>query len=139
MSVLTVARSHMPRALRKVYDFVDALAASKKYAIPVQISSTDLLAGTAQQVVVPYAGFLEVYKGIIQAAVTTGGAVKLQLNGVDVTGATFTIADADAAGIRYNPTFTRVAVAAGDEVTVVPAAAIATAGAANVVLGFTAN
>ncbi len=139
MARSTISRKNLPRSLKKVFDFVDSLASSKKYAIGVQINSTDLLAPTNQETVVPFAGYLKTYMLTVQVAVTTGGAVKLQLNGADVTGATVTIADAAAAGTRYTATFTEVAVAAGDRIAIVPAAAIATAGSANAVIGFTAD
>ena len=112
--------------------------------VPIQISSTDLLAGTAQQVVCPIAGHIMGIRGIVQAAVTTGGAITVEVNTVAVTGLSITVADADPAGTRYSDTPTTArssttAVAVGDEITVTPAAAFATAGAVNVMLEIEPN
>lgn len=104
----------------------------RKHYIPFEIEQTELLAGTAEQIVTPVAGRITKYRGIVQGAVTTGGAVKLQIAGVDVTAGTFTIADADAAGVKYSATPTAAnTVAVADTITVVPAAAIDTAGQLN--------
>jgi hypothetical protein len=139
MARSTVNRRSFTHALKKLYDFVDTLAETKKYALTCQINSTDLLAPTSQQLVVPHAGYLNEYKLVVQVAVTTGGAVKLQKNTVDITGATVTIGDAAAAGTVYQATVDEIAVAEGDVIAIVPAAAIATAGSANVSIGFTAD
>lgn len=105
----------------------------RKHYIPIEVEETQLLAPTNEEVVSPCAGRITRWRGIVQKAVTTGGAVKLQIGGVDVTGGTFTIADADAAGTRYDSGAITAAntVAAGDKIEVVPAAAINTAGELN--------
>jgi hypothetical protein len=113
-------------------------AGGRKHYIPFEIEQTELLAGTAEQIVCPVAGRITKYRGIVQGAVTTGGAVKLQIGGVDVTGGTFTIADADAAGVKYAATPSAAnTVAVADSITVVPAAAIDTAGQLNGIIEIT--
>lgn len=104
--------------------------------LPFEIEATELAAGTAEQIYSPCAGYIKRARGIVQSAVTTGGPVTFEVNTVAVTGLTFTVANADAAGIRYSDTPTTprsstTVVAAGDEITVTPDAAFATAGQLN--------
>ncbi len=108
--------------------------------VPWEIEQTELLAPTAEQIVCPVAGWIAEVRGIVQGAVTTGGAITVEINTVAVTGLTFTIADADAAGVRYSDTPTTrhgstTVVAVGDAMTITPASAIATAGQLNGMLG----
>lgn len=115
-----------------------ARAAGKVY-VPFEIEATELAAGTAEQIVAPVAGNIAAIRGTVQEAVTTGGAVTVEVGGVAVTGLTFTVANADAAGTRYSDTpttwhDTTTVIAAGDKITITPAAAFATAGALNGVL-----
>jgi len=112
---------------------------SGKVFLPWEIEATELAAGTAEQIVCPVAGYISKVRGIVQSAVTTGGAVTVEVNTVAVTGLTFTVADADAAGTRYSDAPTTrhsstTLVAAGDELTITPAAAFATAGQLNGIL-----
>lgn len=107
--------------------------------IPWEIEQTELLAATAEQIVCPVDGYVARARGIVQGAVTTGGAITFKVGTTDITGLTFTIADADAAGVRYNdapttPRSSTTVVAAGDRLQVVPAAAIDTAGQLNGIL-----
>jgi hypothetical protein len=108
-------------------------AANQPVYIPFEIEQTELLAGTSEEIVSPVAGRITGYRGICQGAVTTGGAVKLQIGTTDVTGATFTLANSDTKGTVYNSTAITAAntVAVGDRIQVVPAAAIDTAGQLN--------
>lgn len=110
-----------------------------KIHIPVQINETDLLAGTAQTFVAPCAGYITGLQGVCQKAVTTGGAVTVEANTVAVVGLSITLANSDAANTLYATYIKKIAtglVAKGDDCTITPAAAIATAGAlnANVIL-----
>jgi hypothetical protein len=113
--------------------------AAGKVFIPFEIEATELAAGTAENIVCPVAGHIYGIRGVVQEAVTTGGAVTVEVNTVAVTGLTFTVANSDAAGTRYSDTPTTwhdatAVVAAGDRITVTPAAAFATAGALNGVI-----
>lgn len=49
-------------------------------AIDVQISQTDLLAGTAQNFVAPMDGYWDSFDTVVQAAVTTGGTLTINNN-----------------------------------------------------------
>lgn len=136
----------LPVAIQKggqiLAEFQDGVLLSRvagKVFIPFEIEATELAAGTAENIVCPVAGAIAGIRGIIQEAVTTGGAVTVEVNTVAVTGLTFTVANADAAGTRYADTPTTwhsatTVVAAGDRITITPAAAFATAGALNGVL-----
>jgi hypothetical protein len=104
--------------------------------IPFEIEQTELLAGTAEEIVCPVDGYIDTMRGIVQGAVTTGGAVTVEVNTTTVVGLSITLANSDAKGVRYSdtPTTPRSAttvVAKGDRITVTPAAAIDTAGQLN--------
>lgn len=106
-----------------------------KIYIPIQISSTDLLAGTAQQFNAPCAGYITGLRGICQVGVTTGGDITVEANTVAVVGLSITVANSATAGTQYNDSVLKIATglcAAGDDCTVTPAAAFATAGEMNV-------
>jgi hypothetical protein len=107
-----------------------------KMSIPWELEQTELLAPTAEQIVSPVAGWITGVRGIIQGAVTTGGAVTVEIATVAVLGLTFTVADAATAGTVYNdaPTtrhHSTTLLAAGDAITITPASAFATAGSIN--------
>jgi hypothetical protein len=117
------------------------VAPGQKVYVPFEIEQTELLAPTNEQIVAPVAGTITGFRGIVQGAVTTGGAVTLKIGTTDVTGASITLANSDAAGVTYNSTAITAAntVAAGDRIQVVPAAAIDTAGQLNGVVEITAS
>lgn len=125
-----------------VEEYADGVAfgrPSGKVYLSWEIEQTELLAATAEQIVCPVAGWINKARGIVQSAVTTGGPVTFEVNTVAVVGLAFTIANADAAGVRYSDTPTTrhsatTVVAAGDEITVSPGAAIDTAGQLNGVI-----
>lgn len=105
---------------------------TEKILIPFDFNETDLLAGTAQNLVAPCAGYITGIRAIVQKAVTTGGAITVEANTVAVTGLAVTVADGAAAGTVYSDSVLKIPtglVAAGDDLTVTPAAAFATAGA----------
>lgn len=103
-----------------------------KILLPYDFNQTDLLAPTAQNIVAPVAGYITGIRNIVQAAVTTGGAITVEANTVAVVGLSVTVADAATAGTVHTDDVLKIAtglVAAGDDITVTPAAAFATAGA----------
>lgn len=109
--------------------------------IPFSIDQTDTLAGTSAEIVAPADGFVSELQVVVQAAVGTGGTVKVvNDDGDDVTGATVTVADAAAKGTVYEATATISSatrqVSKGDRIQVVPDAAFTTSGAVNGVLTF---
>lgn len=123
--------------LRELQDGV-ALAgqAPTKIQLPFSINQTDLLAPTAAELIAPCAGYISMLKTTVQVAVTTGGAITVEVATVAVTGLSITVADAATKGTVQSdtPTTPRSAttlVAAGDRITITPAAAFATAGAVN--------
>lgn len=110
-----------------------AMEMGKKDKLAFAIDETDTLAGTSQEIVAPDNGFIDELQVIVQKAVTTGGAVTVNINGVAVAGLQVTVADAATKGTRYSDTPTAKdptrAFLKGDRIEVVPAAAFATAGA----------
>lgn len=104
--------------------------------IPFEIEQTELLAATAEEIVCPVDGYIDTLRGIVQGAVTTGGAITVEVNTTAVTGLSITLADAATKGTRYSDTPTTprsstTVVAKGDRITVTPASAIDTAGQLN--------
>lgn len=104
-----------------------------RFYIPFTIPQTELLAGTAIELVAPCDGFIEEAQAIVQTAVTTGGDVTFKVGTTDVAGLTITIADAATKGTVVSDTPTTPSptrrFSKGDRIQVVPAAAFATAGA----------
>ena len=94
----------------------------------------DLVANASQELVAPADGFIVELNGIIQTNVTTGGTIKVAINGVDVAGLTFTVPNAATKGTRYSATATKGsatrAVKKGDRIQIIPTS-FATAGAAS--------
>lgn len=115
---------------------VDIKPPSGRVMIPFEIEQTELLAATAEEIVCPVDGYIDTLRGIIQGAVTTGGAVTVEVNTATVTGLSITLADAATKGTRYSdrpttPRSSTTVVAKGDRITVTPASAIDTAGQLN--------
>jgi hypothetical protein len=105
---------------------------SSSVLVPFSLFQTELLAPTAFDIVSPVAGYITGIRAVVQAAVTTGGAITVEANTVAVVGLSVTVADGATAGTTYTDTVLKIAtglVAAGDDITVTPAAAFATAGA----------
>lgn len=115
---------------------VKALAAASsagKVYIPFVFDEVDLLAGTSFEIVSPVAGFISRIRTVVQAAVTTGDTITVEVNTVAVTGLSVAIADAAAAGVRATDTPTTAnsattVVAAGDRIEIIPGSLFATAG-----------
>jgi hypothetical protein len=107
------------------------LKMGETYLLPFNIPSTELLAGTTIELVAPVNGFIRKMRTTVQTAVTTGGAITVNVNTVAVPGLSITVADAAAKGTRQEdiPSSGGGAVVAGDRIEIVPAAAFATAGA----------
>lgn len=100
---------------------------------------TALLAATALSWVATFDGFIEKLTHRVEKAVTTGGAITVEIDAVAVTGLTTTVSDADATGTVASdvPTTAQSATTKfkkGQTITVTPAAAFATAGDVSVKL-----
>lgn len=127
----------------ELQDGINISPPSRVY-VPWELEQTQLLAPTAEQIYSPVAGYIHRNSSIVQAAVTTGGAITTEVNTVAVVGLSLTIADAAAAGsvVTDTPTTPRSAttvVARGDAITITPAAAFATAGEVNGMLEIEAS
>ena len=66
------------------------------------ISATDLSAGTAQYISSPIEGVIEEFEAVVQEAIVTGGTLKLQVGGSDVSDTTLTVANSATVGTVYN-------------------------------------
>lgn len=112
--------------------------ARRVHSIHFVIPQTELLAGTAIELVSPVAGEVEGMSVIVQTAIDTGGDVTVAVGVTAVDGLTCTVANAAAKGAVVRDTSTAGhasrAVAAGGRIQIVPSAAFATAGALNGVL-----
>ncbi len=103
--------------------------------LPFFFNETDLLAGTSQWLVSPIEGEVVELGAVVQAAVTTGGAIGVELATVAISGLSVTVADAATAGTVYtdesalNEPTRRVT--EGQAVEITAAAGFATAGAVN--------
>lgn len=117
-----------------------AAAADRVALLQYSIPATELAAGTSIEVVSPVSGTIRRNTTIVQTAIVTGGDITV-LAGAGATlvvGLTNTIADAAAKGsvVTDTPTLgdASTAVAAGDRIQLVPAAAFNGGGAVNGVL-----
>ncbi len=129
---LPVYVDKVSRITKELQDGV-ALAAfqDNKILIPFYFNQTDLLAPTAMQLIAPCAGYITGLRATVTAAVTTGGAITVEANTVAVVGLSVTVADGATAGTVYSDDVLKIATglcAAGDDITVTPAAAFDTAG-----------
>jgi hypothetical protein len=72
-----------------------------------EANATDLAAGTTQEIVAPFDGYIEEAACIVQTAIVTGGDVTFATGdalGTTVNGLTLTVADAAAKGARVTDT-----------------------------------
>jgi hypothetical protein len=97
------------------------------------IEQVDLLAGTSHFVTAPVSGYISKLSTVVKKAVTTGGAITLELGGEGVLGISNTIADSATVGslVTSTPTKTNdlsTRVAKGDAIEIVGDTAFATAG-----------
>lgn len=133
---------YVPDASFIIGEFLNGVALPRvagKVFIPWEIEETQLLAGTAESLQSPVAGWISKVRAQVQKTVTTGGPVTVEINTVAVTGLTFTVANSDAPGTDYSDTPTTrhgstTVLAAGDDITITPDAAFATAGELNGIL-----
>lgn len=113
----------------------------RRVTLPFSINQTDVLAGTAFELVSPVAGAISSMTTIVQAAVTTGGDVTANVGVTAVAGLACTVADAAAKGSMVTDTPTlgdaTTVVAVGSRLSIVPGAPFATAGALNGILEIT--
>lgn len=110
-----------------------SIEAGVRYSVPFVIPQTELLAGTAIELVAPEDGYIDELQVIVQTAVTTGGAVTVNIGTTPVTGLSVTIASAATKGTVVTDTATAGSatrrVTKGQRISVVPGAAFDTAGA----------
>jgi hypothetical protein len=103
---------------------------------PVQINQTDLLAGTSQYCLSHFGGYVTRMTSVVQVAVTTGGAITLEIETVAVTGLSVVVANSSAVGdiatdvpTTVDGTDATLLVAERGDLEIVLDAAFATAGA----------
>lgn len=101
--------------------------------VQFSIPQTELLAGTAIEVIAPVDGYIKELYTTVQTAVTTGGVVTVEVETVAVAGLSITVADAATKGTVQSGTPTAGsstrAVSKGDRIEIIPSAAFDTAGA----------
>ena len=103
--------------------------------VPFTLNQTDLLAGTAQQLISPVAGFITGARAIVSSTIATGGNIAVYVATTKVTGLTLVFADgalpgAVASDTPTTPFSSTTVVAAGSRIQVEPDASFATSGAA---------
>lgn len=117
------------------------LEAIGKVYIPFSINQTDLLAGTSYEIVSPVEGAITGLRTIVQAAVTTGGDITVEVNTVAVSGLSIAVANSATKGTRGSDSVAAdeetAQVSVGDRIEIQPSAAFDTAGAVNGVLEIT--
>jgi hypothetical protein len=106
-----------------------------KLRLPYYINGTDLSAGTAASIVAPCDGYIEgLESNVVDAAISTGGAVTVEVDTVAVTGLSITVSNSAAIGVKQQDTPTTAQSATtkvkkGQTITVTPAAAFNGGGA----------
>lgn len=115
-----------------------AAAAERVIFLPYVIPATELAAGTPIELVSPRSGTIIRNTTVVQTLIVTGGDITVNVGVTAVAGLTNTIADAAAKGgvVTDTPTAgdATAAVAAGDRLSIVPAAAFNGGGAINGIL-----
>ncbi|MDJ0950916.1 MAG: hypothetical protein QNJ94_18550 [Alphaproteobacteria bacterium] len=133
--VITVTPSAAFATAGEVFGWVEVIPSTRAdlYYSFFFFNQTDLLAGTSQWMPCPYKGTVRRLGGVVQLAVTTGGAIGVELGGTDVDGIDITVADAAAAGTVYtqDATGTNDTLNEDTAIEVTAAAAFATAGRVN--------
>ncbi len=101
--------------------------------LPFFINQVDLLAATSAELVAPIAGRITKLVTTVQVAVTTGGAVTVEVAGVAVDGLSIAVANGATKGTIQSDTPTAAhataVVAVGDRIEIQPATDFDTAGA----------
>lgn len=133
---LPVAVEKVGQVLAEFQDGVLIPPTSGRDKIRMQgiIDATMLSAGTAVEVIAPCAGYISKLQTVVQTAIVTGGAVTVEVATVAVTGLSITVADSATKGTVQSDTPTTprsstTVVAAGDRITITPAAAFNGGGA----------
>ena len=112
-----------------------ALQIGRDFVLPFVIPQTELLAGTKIDLVAPFDGRVDELQIVVQGAVTTGGAITVEVNTVAVAGLSITVANSATKGTvqsdKPDEPSTSRAFKKGDRLSIVPAAAFDTAGAIN--------
>jgi hypothetical protein len=107
------------------------------FSLNIQVTETDLLAGNIQYLVCPKNLVVTRLRVVVQKTVTTGGVIKLQKSGVDVTGATVTVANGAAAGTVYGGVATGAnSFSEGQVINTILDPAFAGAGAVNITIEY---
>ena len=110
-----------------------SLEMGRNHFVQFTIPQTELLAGTPIELIAPVSGFIKSLHTVVQADVTTGGAITAAVGTTAVDGLSITVADAAAKGTVQSDTPTKPhasrKVRAGDRIQIVPSADFATAGA----------
>lgn len=107
----------------------------KRIRLPYYINATDLSAGTAQTLIAPCDCYVEVLESdVVDAAISTGGALTVEIETVAVTGLSITVANSAAIGVHQSDTPTTAQSSTtiarkGQQITVTPAAAFNGGGA----------
>lgn len=111
--------------------------------LPFFINQTDLLAGTAAELIAPENGYITGLSTTVQVAITTGGDIDVKTGdalGTTVAGLTQAIANSATKGTRQRTTATAGSstryVAKGARIGVVPSAAFDTGGAVSGLVEF---
>lgn len=114
-----------------------ALKGARVERLHFAINQTDLLAGTAFELIAPFDGYINTLRTSVQAAITTGGTLTAKTGAAlatTVAGMTQTIANSATKGTVTTSQATAKSptkfVAAGTRIAIVPAS-FATAGAIN--------
>jgi len=137
---------YLPSRSNVLAEIVDGAVAGDlgRVVIPFQITQTDVLAGTEQQLFSPITGRVTRVATVVQTALaaTAGeiGVVSLKVAGSAVTGSTLTTyttaaggsgSVGDVASVDVPASSANAAVSAGDPIAVVPSSTFASAGALN--------
>lgn len=105
----------------------------RRVVLPFFISEADTIAHTPTELVSPVAGAISLLDVTVQKAVTTGGAVTVNVGATAVAGLAANVANGAAKGTIYSATPTpgdaTTVVAEGSRIQIIPGAAFATAGA----------
>lgn len=112
-----------------------SLFMGQDFHLQFSIPQTELLAGTAIDLVAPVDGFVSGMGVVVQTAVTTGGTVTANVNGNAVDGLSVEVENSATKGtvVTDGPTAAHPSrvVKKGDRISIVPSAAFDTAGALN--------
>lgn len=119
-------------ALDVVVEYTRLVHPGHYVRIPFWINQTDLLAGTAQNLLCPVAGVITRIVTIVKKTITTGGVITASVGTTAVVGVSITHANSDAAGLVVSSApasgEATAVVDADERIQITPSAAYATAG-----------